>query len=54
MSEEMDDLHARLCGADERLYELYEAATGDAKARLGGKLEGIRLAIDYVRGYRNA
>ena len=55
MSPEMADLYARLRGAEYQLVVLANKARADGDMdemrRLRGKVEGVKLAIDYLRSY---
>ena len=45
----MTDLQDRLRRAESAIGDLAEVAEGSERARLKGKLEGVRLALDYLR-----
>ena len=51
--EQVDDLRERLKRADVELANrALQHDAGPDRARLRGKAEGVRLALDYLRGYQ--
>ena len=51
--DDWNDLRERLQNASAQLTELAVAERGDSdrRRRLAGKVAGVRLALDYMRGY---
>lgn len=47
----LEDMRERLTKAAQELHDLAKQTSASGKSRLEGKVEGVNLALDYLRAY---